>query len=332
MKSKIFNPVLFQGKLKKKNYFEGWYFKMACKDKESILSLIPGVSLSDNDRHCFIQYIYTHTGGSTGEKMSIIKTGYIRYDIKEFVFTDSPFSVEIGKNRFTLEAISIDIESDDVIINGNINLSDITPIKKTIFMPNIMGYFAYIPKMECYHGVVSMNHILSGSVTIEFKNEQTKFLDFNGGKGYIEKDWGTSFPSEYVWGQCNNFKNADTALMFSVANIPFAGRSFKGFLCNIVVDNKEYRFATYNKSKITSQNVNDTKAVFVFENKRAKIMIKSKVKKPGELIAPVFGTMERVIKEGLSGETDFILTDKITGKVYDDSGVTAGIEIVRGKL
>jgi len=332
MKSKIFNPVLFQGKLNKKNYFEGWYFKMACKDKESILSLIPGVSLSENDKHCFVQYIYTHTGGNPINKVSKIKTGYIRYDINEFVFTDNPFSVEIGKNRFTLEGISIDIASDDIIIEGNINFDHITPIKKTIFMPNIMGYFAYIPKMECYHGVVSMNHILSGSVTVEFEDKDAKMLDFNSGKGYIEKDWGTSFPSEYVWGQCNNFKDDNTSLMFSVANIPFGTRSFKGFLCNVVVDNKEYRFATYNKSKITGQNVNDTKAVFVFENKSSKIMIKSKVEKPGELIAPVFGNMERVIKEGLSGEIDFILTDKITGKIYTDSGVTAGIEIVRGKL
>jgi len=327
MKSKIFNPVLFQGKLNKKNYFEGWYFKMACREKASILSLIPGISLSENDRHSFVQYIFTNTS----ESENIIKTGYVRYNIEDFIFNDNPFSVKIGGNIFTLDGISVDLEDSDTFIKGNVILSNITPIQKSIIMPNIMGYFAYIPNMECYHGVVSMNHFLSGSISLDLKGKEEKILDFSGGKGYIEKDWGTSFPSDYVWGQCNNFKDENTSLMFSVANIPFAGRSFKGFLCNIIVDSKEYRFATYNKSKIISQNVNENTAVFVFENKKAKIMIKSKIEKPGELIAPVLGTMERIIKEGLSGEIEFILTDKISGKEYNDCGITAGIEIVKGE-
>ena len=325
MKNRIFNPVLFQGKLKWKNYFEGWYFKMAGCDKESILSLIPGVSLSLHDRHCFIQYIYTHTGANE----NIIKTGYIRYDIEDFIFTDKPFSVKIGSSKFSLEGIEVDISGDGVSIEGRVDFLNLTPIKKSLFMPNIMGYFAYIPKMECYHGVISMNHILSGSAKLRFNDSDAVDVDFSDGKGYIEKDWGTSFPSDYVWGQCNNFSDKNTSLMFSVANIPFAGRSFKGFLCNIIVDDKEFRFATYNKSKIVSQNVNDTEAVFVFDNRRAKVMIKLKIEKPGNLIAPVSGTMERVIKEGLSGEIDFILTDKLTEMEYIDSGITAGIEIVK---
>ena len=47
-----------------------------------------------------------------------------------------------------------------------------------------MGYFAYIPKMECYHGIVSMNHMVNGVIRINDVD-----IDFNNGKGYVEKDW-----------------------------------------------------------------------------------------------------------------------------------------------
>ncbi|MBN2613071.1 MAG: hypothetical protein JXB00_16070, partial [Bacteroidales bacterium] len=32
------NTIIFQGNKKKKNYFEGWYFKMVANDGSSILS------------------------------------------------------------------------------------------------------------------------------------------------------------------------------------------------------------------------------------------------------------------------------------------------------
>ncbi len=50
------------------------------------------------------------------------------------------------------------------------------------------------PAMECYHGVVSMYHLLSGHLEINGDK-----VDFSGGKGYIEKDWGRSMPSDWIW-------------------------------------------------------------------------------------------------------------------------------------
>jgi len=53
------NPEMFQGNKKKKRYFEGWYFKMVSEDGQSILSIIPGISLSSDgsEQHAFIQVI-----------------------------------------------------------------------------------------------------------------------------------------------------------------------------------------------------------------------------------------------------------------------------------
>ena len=53
-----------------------------------------------------------------------------------------------------------------------------------------MGWYAYLPIMECYHGILSMDHELSGELIYN-----GDFLAFNKGRGYIEKDWGKNFPT-----------------------------------------------------------------------------------------------------------------------------------------
>ena len=84
-----------------------------------------------------------------------------------------------------------------------------------------MGPFAYIPFMECNHGVLSMQSNLSGDLTI---NNET--IDFTGGKAYIEKIGANHFLESYIWLQSNHFKDDSTSFMFSYAKIPFIGLSF----------------------------------------------------------------------------------------------------------
>jgi hypothetical protein len=52
-----------------------------------------------------------------------------------------------------------------------------------------MGWYSFIPFMECKHGIVSANHKIKGKITVN-----NQIIDFDEGQGYIEKDWGTSFP------------------------------------------------------------------------------------------------------------------------------------------
>lgn len=75
MFNKIKNPILFQGNLTKKDYFEGWYYKQVSNDKMTSISFIPGVNLFKGDEHSFVQYIYVSLN-ERNEKMT--KTGYIR--------------------------------------------------------------------------------------------------------------------------------------------------------------------------------------------------------------------------------------------------------------
>lgn len=311
--------TLFQGNLKKKQYFEGWYFKQVSFDEQHVISLIPGISLNDKDPHSFIQYIYFDKSGLE----PISKTGYIRFEVEDFIWNDNPFTVKIGDNIFSETLVSVHLHDEDIQVDGNLQLGTFQDIKRTPYMPTIMGPFSYVPKMECYHEVISMGHLLKGTLSIGGKE-----IEFTGGKGYIEKDWGSNFPKQYVWLQCNHFENTHTSLFFSDAHIPFYGRTFQGHIATFYYDNREYRFATYLNSTIEVSHPQENRVRIILESKQAKIQIDAQVKQVGKLIAPVITGMERPIKEGISGEMYIAFYNKKTKEKYTDIGTLAGIEIV----
>lgn len=312
------NKNIFQGSLAKEHYFEGWYYKQVSADAKTAISFIPGLSLLDDDKHSFIQYILVDERLEKG-----ISTGYLRFPVSAFRWEDNPFKIEIGANTFTNDAVTVALQTDTDTISGTLQLGPLTPIKTSVYAPTIMGPFTYIPKMECYHGIVSMNHQLSGSLEI---NEHT--VDFTNGKGYIEKDWGSKFPQNYIWLQCNHFPEEDTSLFFSMAYIPFYVRDFLGFICNIQVQGKEYRFATYNNSLVNLASLTDKRVSIALENAAASVSIHAEIHHQGHLLAPVASGMDKIIKEGVSGMIHLNLWDKQKDFHYQGTGYMAGIEIV----
>ena len=317
---KLKDPFIFQGAIKESQYFEGWYFKQVSKDEKRVISIIPGISLVKGDSHSFVQYVLVCMDENNNKLM---KTGYVRYPLRDFKVENEPFTLQVSDNYFSRSMISVRILDGNTIITGTLHFGDFTPIQRTVFMPNIMGIFAYLPKMECYHGICSMTHSVNGVLKI-----QEDEMDFNDGKGYIEKDWGTSFPQKYVWIQCNNFIKKSTSLFCSIAKIPISTKSFIGFIANLVLEGKEYRFATYNHSKLKIESIHDGKIMIILEHKKAKLIIEGKVNETGKLIAPRNGKMQDIIKEELSGEVSIHLYDKQRDKTYEEYGLVAGIEIV----
>lgn len=318
--NKITHPLIFQGNNKTENYFEGWYYKQVSKDEKTVISFIPGISLFNNDVHSFIQYIFVSFDKSNKK---VIKTGYVKYKLTDFEFNNDPFSLQVANNIFTESMISIKIKDENINIEGMIKLGSLTPIKKSILTPNIMGFFAYIPKMECYHGIISMNHELSGELRIN--DEQ---IVFDNGKGYIEKDFGTSFPEKYIWIQCNNFKNVNTSIFCSIAHIPFMKKSFLGYISNLLVDGEEYRFATYNNSNFKIESITSEMIILVFKNSKSKLKIQATLRETGKLIAPRKGKMQGIVKEELSAQIKISLYNRKNEIVYEDTGYMAGVEIV----
>lgn len=313
-------PILYQGRKKNSKYFEGWYFKQISSDLKSTICIIPGITKDAFDAHAFIQTIINI---NTNSKVKL-ETHYHRFLMDEFEYSDEPFRLKIGKNIFTREKMALDLSDDEYSLHGRITFSEFTQIKTSIISPNIMGYYAYFPLMECYHGIVSMDHNLKGSLMLN-----KEIIDFCCGKGYIEKDWGTSFPKEYIWFQSNHFERADASIMCSVANIPFLGTSFQGFICNLWLNGQEYRFATYNHSKLVKLNYTEDRVDITLKKGNLTLELSAKMHEGGVLKAPKNGMMNTTVKEGLSGILNVKLI-KISGEiVFNGVGNPCGIELVK---
>ena len=312
---RIFHPEVFQGSLNRKHYFEGWYFKHVSASMEQVYAFIPGIALHSKDRHAFIQII----DGITG------KTRYVEYPLDQFQFKKDSLFVQVGSSRFTHKGIELDIEDADLEIRGKLHYSANVSYPSSPLAPGIMGWYSFVPFMECYHGVVSVNHNIRGTLRIGQHN-----VDFTDGKGYIEKDWGRSFPECWIWLQSNSFENPDQSLFFSVAKIPWLGRFFIGFIAFFYHEGHFYRFSTYNRSSLQSVERIENRLLIHLENARQKLKIEVLVKDAGALRAPVKGNMNRIIKESINSEVTVRLIDKSTQKDRLFSSPRAGLEIIEG--
>jgi len=313
---KMKDPAMFQGNNKRRKYFEGWYFKMVSADGSSILSVIPGISLSHNgeEQHAFIQII----DGKTAN------TFYYDFPIEDFAFSKERFAVRIGNNYFSENSLVLDIQNDATSIIGSIQMSNqvhLTNNKKK--KVGIMGWYRFAPFMQCYHGVVSLNHQLTGTITMD--NET---YNFENGVGYIEKDWGKSMPSSWVWLQSNNFNSDKTSFMLSVANIPWLGRSFTGFLGFFLHNGTVQRFGTYtNANLVMEASISDT-IIIIISDKKFNYHIEAYRTQSGLLKAPVKGSMDRRIAESIDATLKLIVTDKKTNIIFEENTSIAGLEIV----
>ena len=306
---------LFQGNRKTKKYFEGWYFKMVSGEGESILSIIPGISIAGNgeEQHAFIQII----NGKTAE------TQYFSYPANEFMFSPKRFAVRIGENFFSADSIVLNIENDSTILKGKIYMTNkiqLTPGNKK---KHIMGWYRHVPFMQCYHGVLSLDHDLSGSMKYNGKT-----FDFSDGKGYIEKDWGRSMPEAWIWMQSNNFEEDNTSFMLSVAHIPWLGSSFTGFLGFFHHDTITTRFGTYSKAKIDISHTHADTVNIIINDKHYCYSITAVHQNAGMLKAPVDGAMDRRIAESIDATLLLVVKDKDGKTIFKSKSKIAGLEVV----
>lgn len=191
------------------------------------------------------------------------------------------------------------------------------------YSPGIMGPFSFVPRMECYHGIVSMDHTLEGTLEVD-----GELVDFSGGRGYIEKDWGKSFPSAYTWMQSNHFTENGISVKASVAKIPWLGSSFVGFIAGIWLKDKLIQFTTYNFTRLKKCEFSDNNVSIEMENRRYKLSIVATRTEGTLLAAPIGGFMDKRIEETMDSQIHVTLIEKKSGTILlDDIGRSAGLEV-----
>jgi len=305
---KIYHPEVFQGNLSRKKYFEGWYYKLVSAGQEQAIAIIPGISVfNQDDRHAFIQ---TFNGKDN-------TSNYHRFSLDEFKAEKGILEISIGNNRFTKNLIHLDLPE----MKGEITFSNMIQPSSTRFSPGVMGWYSFVPGMQCYHGIVSLHHELSGFTTGNFGS-----INWDNGSGYIEKDWGSSFPACWIWIHCNHFKEASpVSLMASVAHIPWMGRYFPGFITVFWLEGKEYRFASYNHSRMKCHVSKDI-VHLDFQRKDVELSITAHRTETASLHTPQQGQMIGKLNESLSSHIEVNLS-KAGKKIWFSEGSTAGLDV-----
>lgn len=313
--NKLKNPEMFQGQYKKKNYFEGWYYKLIDSSQKNVWALIPGIAYGKdpNDGHAFIQVIEANS----------CRVHYFRYDIYDFKSSNRDFHVQIGNNHFNRNEIKLDLRGQDTLIQGHLTFHNIVPFPKKPLRPGIMGPFSFVPSMECYHGVVNIHHEIKGSL---FENKSE--IDFTNGYGYIEKDWGRSFPESWIWLQSNHFPQKNVSVMFSVAKIPWLLSHFTGFLSFLRIDDEVLMFATYTGAKIRKLKYENNLLTLSISSFKHTLEMEAKFSKGGVLKAPKNGMMDRTVTESITSNVNVRLYhNKSKRLLFEGEGMNTGFEL-----
>ena len=212
-------------------------------------------------------------------------------------------------------------------ISGKLQFKGQVPWPTSWKSPGIMGPYSFVPFMECYHGILSMDHIIEGSLKINGED-----CDFTGGRGYMEKDWGKSFPEAYTWMQTNHFSEKGISFKSSVANIPWLGSSFTGFIAGVLIRGEIYQFTTYNSTKLLKCHIDHDRVELVFRNRKHSLEVLAKREEATELASPIMGLMDGKIEESMCSEILLILKDlKNNRTLLNDTGQNAALEVA-GKI
>ena len=288
----------FHGTNHRSRFFEGWYLKHQ-KDGRTI-AFIPSYHLDQEGNPSASMQVITNEGSHS-----------VSFPASEFYAAPRRFYVKIGKNVFSDLGMRISLQGEKISVSG---LLHYTPFRRPA--SDMMGPFRHIPQMECNHGVLSLSHRLFGTLTVN----GTEY-DFSDGIGYIEKDWGNSFPSSYLWTQCGWPDASKDTVMISVADIPMLGRRFTGCISSVLLSGREYRLATYRGA--TVKKCTEREVILEQGNKRLQARLIDG--NPHPLQAPCQGAMRRIVRESPCCTVHYRMWIG-SDKVFDRIGTCAGFE------
>ena len=304
----LWNPDMYHGWGRESRFFEGWYFKLVDPSEQYAFAVIPGISKGfDGYRHSFVQVM-------DGKRCEAY---YHDFPIDAFQSSGRDFDIRVAQNSFSSGRLELDLPQ----LKGSVRFRDLYPWPKMLGAPGVMGWYSFVPFMECYHGVVSMDHTIEGSMEVFGKE-----VDFSGGKGYMEKDWGRSFPGAWVWMQTNHFDATQrVSLMASVAVIPWLRSSFIGYIVGFLLGDKLYRFATYTGAEMKA-GLGAHEVHLSFRDKKNRLEITAFQSGTAELVAPISGNMTGKVNESMQSRVEVRLFER-DSLIFEGSGRNAGLEV-----
>lgn len=311
----VLRPEAYHGHSASPPYFEAWYVKLVTADGSRSLALIPGVfrGREASSAHAFLQVVGANGGA----------VRYVRGPADRFVGEADRFDVRFeaggGSHRFSAGGLEVNLEQ----CRGRIEYGPLDPWPVTPLSPGAMGPFAWVPRMECRHGVCSLGHRLAGQLELD-----GRMVDFTGGRGYIEKDWGRSFPRHWLWTQCEHFEREEACVSASVATVPWLGLGFPGFLVALRRGDALYRFATYTGARLERLERLPRGVRLQLANRRHRLVIETSGGHPIDVHVPSEADMKGVVTEHLDASMQYKLLLRSDDTVLaEDRGRQAAWEL-----
>lgn len=309
-------------------FFEGWYYKIATKEFQIAIipgvyrskSLKHSFVYLITTDHCFtyhypISQFKIITDNTNGESFHIQIGDNNHFSDKSIKLSlDSQYLVHIAPIMLQNSDINSVYSKYFDTQNGNSNYNTSERIVKyvknelkfdsihaslsfdsiaqgfpiSLFQLGAMGYYGYIPILECYHGTLSMDYLVYGNVNLMSGNKISKQLyyfakpnkkskskddnekdkhdeyEYEYGevaRGYLEKDWGTNFPQTWIWFQANHFDNIpdgsnSISMALALARLPITRHyTMPGFLGALWFNNSLYSFSTWTWTKVNNLNI-----------------------------------------------------------------------------
>lgn len=308
------HPEIYHGYNKKPPFFEGWYYKLISASEQTRFAIIPGIFRGQEGHtdHAFIQVLDGMSGKAT----------YHTYPVEAFHAHEERFDVRVGDSRFHRNGFELNIHDDQRQISGELTFTNGSGWPVTWLSPGVMGWYAWLPFMECYHGILSFDHIIHGDLLIDGQQ-----ISFENGRGYIEKDWGQAFPSAYVWQQSNHFDTPGTCLTASIAMIPSVGRTFRGFLVGFYHQRQLYRMTTYTGAVTERLDITDHEVIWIVRDRDHRLVMKATRAEGSLLMAPIRTEMHRRVNETLKASIEVHFTTLDGTTIFRGIGRNAGLEV-----
>ena len=128
--------------------------------------------------------------------------------------------------------------------------------------------------------------------------------------------------------QTNHFNKEKVSFKASVAKIPWIRSAFVGFIAGLWLDNRLYRFTTYNGTKLHKCAIDKDHVEIVLNHKKYELSIYAHRDKATALASPILGLMNGRIEESMTSTIEVKLKDKKTKNIiFNDTGRNAGLEV-----
>ena len=268
-----YKPNSIRGTFERNKFFEGWFQKVYSKAHKASFILIYGYAThNSDDAFGFLQILIPN---QTPEIIYFPKNE-VSCDIEKHI-------IRMGKNLLTTELIRIEING----LSIELNMKNTDPFRT---FKNSMGYTYFIPNLPCYHSVLNSAQSVSG----EIQHKGVRYT-LNHEIGYLEKNWGTTFPESYFWVHAVDPNNPAISLLFSRAKIVWLGKTYIKHVGYLRFDGQQIELRALKNVTVSNSNISPENRIVQIRSASAQLDLTLEYGREVLFKGPKDGALSRMI-------------------------------------